>query len=109
VLIWALGFAAGWRVSEMGRPALDAPILPATGVWVDLMPAGWHFIACGECGYSYRFFYNSPAPWRATLSHDPVATEIMREMMKIDAAPDEEPDERPELGPPGPEEEELEL
>jgi hypothetical protein len=104
VLIWALGFAAGWRVASMEEP-LDGPVMPTTGDWVDLLPAGWHFIACAECGYTYRFFYNAPAPWRATLSHDPLATEIMRDMMDVEPlAPEDH-----EKGPPEPEEPEIDL
>ena len=106
LLILVIGIAIGWRVWGGDSAPIDMDkVLSTSGEWVDLMPAGWHFIGCGECGYTYRFFYNAPGSWRATLSYDPLATEIMRDMMKIDAAPDEEPN----VGPPEPKVPEVDL
>ena len=115
LLIWGIGLLTGLGLGSAlfgGYEPIDMDqVLSTSGEWVDLMPAGWHFISCMECGYTYRFFYNAPGSWRATLSHDPLATVFMREMMEIDPkALDAEPEEEsPELGPPEPDEPERDL
>ena len=110
IIVWVLGLVAGFftgmAVFDDAEPIDMDKVLSTSGEWVDLMPAGWHFISCAECGYTYRFFYNVPGSWRATLSHDPLATEIMRDMLELEK---QAPDEEQNNGPEEPDEEEMEL
>jgi hypothetical protein len=112
IFIWIIGLLTGFFLFPLVYSTCEHEeyilenLFSTAGEFVDVKPFGAHFIACGECGFTYRFFYSCPGPWKAALNHDPVATELMREMMELEKI---NPGEEPENGPPEADEPELEL